>query len=81
VRGFSHQPRPRRLREGSTIRIGSIISTMAKISSTDLDVFPVCLGGNVYEGELASVVEREGLSSANLHLTEAQLKKLSAASA
>jgi hypothetical protein len=54
---------------------------MAKISSTDLDVFPVCLGGNVYEGELASVVEREGLSSANLHLTEAQLKKLSAASA
>ena len=37
----------RKLRGGPT-QIRLIISLMAKISATDLDVFPICLGGNVF---------------------------------
>jgi aryl-alcohol dehydrogenase-like predicted oxidoreductase len=46
----------------STTLIGSVVSIMAKINSTDLDVFPIALGGNVFgwtadEAESFAVLE------------------------
>jgi aryl-alcohol dehydrogenase-like predicted oxidoreductase len=55
------------LRTRSTSEEGSVASGMAKISSTDLDVYPIALGGNVFgwtANEEASFAVLDGYAAA-----------------